>query len=103
MLRIKCPHCGAGNQDATETDTCWQCGTVLGAPVARMEEARSNAPSASAPTQQLDPTLLNQLTDQSQRTRPASQANQTRQIAVLAVVLAVIAIILLVAVLATKG
>src|SRR5262245_8002067 len=35
MPRVKCPHCGAGNQDATEQDTCWQCGNVLGAPVAR--------------------------------------------------------------------
>ncbi|HZP83430.1 MAG TPA: hypothetical protein VFB21_17430 [Chthonomonadaceae bacterium] len=35
MPRVKCPHCGAGNQDATEQDTCWQCGNVLGAPVTR--------------------------------------------------------------------
>lgn len=35
MPRVKCPHCGAGNQDATEQDPCWQCGNVLGAPVSR--------------------------------------------------------------------
>ncbi len=47
MPRVKCPHCGAGNQDATEQDTCWQCGNVLGAPVART--ARSSPISAGTP------------------------------------------------------
>jgi hypothetical protein len=46
MLRIKCPHCGAGNQDTTEQDTCWQCGNVLGAPVVRPEPT----PNSSAYT-----------------------------------------------------
>jgi hypothetical protein len=47
MPRVKCPHCGAGNQDATEQDTCWQCGNVLGAPVART--ARPSPISAGTP------------------------------------------------------
>lgn len=32
MERIRCPHCGAVNQDATPQDPCWQCGKPLGAP-----------------------------------------------------------------------
>lgn len=32
MERIRCPHCGAMNQDVTPKDACWQCGKVLGDP-----------------------------------------------------------------------
>jgi hypothetical protein len=53
MLRIKCPHCGAGNQDTTEQDTCWQCGNVLGAPVVR-PESTPIASSYTPSTQQLE-------------------------------------------------
>jgi hypothetical protein len=54
MPRVKCPHCGAGNQDATEKDTCWQCSNVLGASVARpvMPEP-VETPANTTPTQQL--------------------------------------------------
>ncbi len=31
MARIKCPSCGAINQDVTEKDACWQCSAALGA------------------------------------------------------------------------
>jgi hypothetical protein len=58
MPRVKCPHCGAGNQDATEDDTCWQCGNVLGAPVARGSQARTTVFEPGAPTQQLDPSQM---------------------------------------------
>ena len=59
MLRVKCPHCGAGNQDATEDDTCWQCGSVLGSPVTRVEGAnRPSATMTSEPTQQLNMEML---------------------------------------------
>ena len=59
MLRVKCPHCGAGNQDATEEDTCWQCGSVLGSPVTRAEGAnRPSATMTSEPTQQLNLEML---------------------------------------------
>jgi hypothetical protein len=34
MDKIKCPHCGAMNQDVTEQDTCWNCGKPLSASVA---------------------------------------------------------------------
>jgi hypothetical protein len=30
MYRVKCAHCGAGNQNVNEMDTCFQCGMVLG-------------------------------------------------------------------------
>src|SRR5438034_11379541 len=60
MPRVKCPHCGAGNQDATEQDTCWDCGNVLGAPVARPQTpVRPPMYDAGAKTQQLDPSQIN--------------------------------------------
>ncbi|HEV2473569.1 MAG TPA: hypothetical protein VGS41_12925 [Chthonomonadales bacterium] len=31
MASIKCPGCGAVNQDSAPTDSCWKCGTPLGA------------------------------------------------------------------------
>ena len=31
MDKIKCPHCGAINQDVTEQDTCWNCSKPLSA------------------------------------------------------------------------
>ncbi len=34
MDKIKCPHCGAINQDVTEKDSCWQCHKPLSASVA---------------------------------------------------------------------
>lgn len=59
MPRVKCPHCGAGNQDATEDDTCWQCSSVLGSPVTRAEGAsRPSATITSEPTQQLSVEML---------------------------------------------
>ena len=37
MAKIQCPHCKAVNQDVTLDDPCWQCGTILGAPVSALE------------------------------------------------------------------
>ena len=50
MPKIKCPHCGANNQDMTEKDRCWQCDTVLGAPVAAVAD-ESAATTIPAPAQ----------------------------------------------------
>ena len=62
MPRVKCPHCGAGNQDATEEDTCWQCSSVLGSPVTRAEGInRPSAAMTSEPTQQLNVEMLRNL------------------------------------------
>ena len=64
-MKIKCPHCGANNQDVTEKDRCWQCDTVLGAPVIAAEptsptaSAEQKPPTAPRPTQvqkQVEPT-----------------------------------------------
>jgi len=52
MAKIKCPHCGANNQDVTEKERCWQCDTVLGAPVAVVAEP--TAPAAPV-LQQVEP------------------------------------------------
>ncbi|HZO88072.1 MAG TPA: hypothetical protein VFB38_06995 [Chthonomonadaceae bacterium] len=75
MPRVKCPHCGAGNQDATEQDTCWQCGNVLGAPVARVARPSPISPGSlpdSGATRQLSslevPTGMRQSSGPSQRT-----------------------------------
>ena len=38
MDKIKCPHCGAINQDVTEQDSCWKCSQPLSA------AAKSEAP-----------------------------------------------------------
>ena len=63
MPRVKCPHCGAGNQDATEQDTCWQCSNVLGSPVARTDTAAPPpVATVSEPTQQFTPEMLNRMT-----------------------------------------
>jgi len=97
MLRIKCPHCGAGNQDATEADTCWQCGTVLGAPVARAQTAEPAAPSPSlsAPTQQLNPELLANL-PLPQRQEPAKAPERRINVALLVACLVLVALLLVV-------
>lgn len=58
MPRVKCPHCGAGNQDATEQDTCWQCGNVLGAPVTRAQPSARPSNIDTSATVQLDPSQL---------------------------------------------
>lgn len=54
MPKIKCPHCGANNQDMTEKDRCWQCDTVLGAPASAVAD-ESAAPTIPA-QKQMEPT-----------------------------------------------
>jgi hypothetical protein len=49
MAKIKCPHCGAVNQDVTEKDACWQCNAVLGAGAApAAPSGASSVPSEPA-------------------------------------------------------
>ena len=90
MPRVKCPHCGAGNQDATEEDTCWQCGNVLGAPVSRAPGAA--AVGVSAPTQQLDPSLLRKVGNAPPTTQMASSTGSSQKTLTIALVLAVLVI-----------
>ena len=46
-MKIKCPHCGATNQDVTEKDPCWQCGTILSAPVSALNTGDGPPTSAA--------------------------------------------------------
>lgn len=55
MAKIKCPHCGANNQDVTEKDRCWQCEAVLGAPAVVAEPTASPTPAATPIQQQIEP------------------------------------------------
>jgi hypothetical protein len=50
MARILCPHCGAGNRDSQQTDTCWQCGKSLWEPVHRETYALGAIPPQSDTT-----------------------------------------------------
>jgi hypothetical protein len=64
MAKIQCPHCKAVNQDVSLNDPCWQCGTVLGAPVSALDTGTGAATSeanpnvagsiSSAPVQQVE-------------------------------------------------
>ena len=47
MAKIRCPHCGASNQDVTEQDACWKCGQVLGAPGEAAPVSTSAPPAAT--------------------------------------------------------
>ena len=95
MPRVKCPHCGAGNQDATEQDTCWQCSNVLGSPVARTDTAAPPAVTVSEPTQQFTPEMLNRMTVPEQKTvLPAVQTPAPRP-ALSPLVLALAALLLI--------
>ncbi len=57
MGRIKCPHCGAGNRDARETVTCWQCGKQMWEAADRQTYALKDAPNLPGTTA-LDPNAL---------------------------------------------
>jgi hypothetical protein len=70
MPKIKCPHCGANNQDVTEKDRCWQCEVVLGAPPAPTDLAEPT-PTAPTPSQK-------QVESQTPTPRPAASPPQSR-------------------------
>ena len=99
MLRIKCPHCGAGNQDATELDACWQCGKVLGDPVDRTQTIHRTSPAyQSAPTQQLDPSALDAIVreaDANKKTSSAVSGQRTQTMLILVALLLIIALIII--------
>ncbi|MCS6775940.1 MAG: hypothetical protein RMJ43_10320 [Chloroherpetonaceae bacterium] len=96
MPRVKCPHCGAGNQDATEDDTCWQCGRVLGAPVTR--PATEVVAPTSTPTRVLDPSRIHELARASpsgrQQTPPSPRLLATWGPVLVVLLLAVLMILL---------
>ncbi len=84
MPKIKCPHCGANNQDVTEKDRCWQCEVVLGAAPALAEPT----PTAPTPSQK-------QVEPQTRTPRPAASSPQRRfPVAPLAIGIVVLLIVL---------
>ena len=106
MPRVKCPHCGAGNQDATEEDTCWQCSSVLGSPVTRAENVRRpSAAAPSEPTQQLNVEMLRNMTPEApnplrlQEDRPIAPRPGLNPVVILLGALLVFVLILLIFVL----
>jgi hypothetical protein len=85
MPKIKCPHCGANNQDVTEKDRCWQCEVVLGAAPVPADLAEPTAPTPSQ--KQVEP--------QTPTPRPAASPPQSRfPVATLAIGIVVLLIVL---------
>jgi uncharacterized membrane protein YvbJ len=56
MEKIRCPHCGAVNQDVTPADNCWQCGKKLGS-APNPEAAEGEATEARRSGQVVLPSL----------------------------------------------
>ncbi len=90
MPTVKCPHCGAGNQDANETDRCWQCETVLGKP-STLTAIPMN-PIVAA-TQQLDPNMAKNVVPT--RSPAASQRTYTMMLLVSVLAFAIVLVIVL--------
>lgn len=65
MDKIKCPHCGAINQDVTTQDSCWNCNKPLSAVSVTAETASTlvntigleTTPEASGQRLKTQPTL----------------------------------------------
>jgi len=89
MPKIKCPHCGANNQDVTEKDRCWSCEAVLGDPPAPVAEPLTPAAPVTAQIQkQVEGAPAPRPTDSSpQRRSPAA-----------AVAIAVLVLLILIAI-----
>ena len=68
-MKIKCPHCGATNQDVTENDPCWQCGTILSAPTSALTTAEG-PPTSAANTGSSSPTPAAQTPPATQQPAP---------------------------------
>ncbi len=47
MAKLKCPHCGAMNQDVEASDLCWQCDFALDAP--KVEDVDLTKPELHTP------------------------------------------------------
>ncbi|HLK60977.1 MAG TPA: hypothetical protein VKU00_30715 [Chthonomonadaceae bacterium] len=102
-MKIKCPHCGATNQDVSENDPCWQCGTILSAPPSALETEEGPPTSAANPTSQPPapkretPAAQSQFAPLLQRTdlppTTPSSARRTNMGVVIAVILVLVAVI----------
>lgn len=107
MPKIKCPQCGATNQDVTEQDACWKCGSILGvtaaeapAPVQSVETAPPDTPGApDAPMVESEQPLPLQAERKAPETPPAERLVVTRPSRpMLPIVLAICIVIVLIVV-----
>jgi|SRR5579862_6676755 len=57
MDKIRCPHCGAVNQDVTPKDNCWQCGKPLSADPAPADTGGETSPTGPPLKQVSKPSL----------------------------------------------
>jgi len=90
MPKIKCPHCGANNQDVTEKDRCWSCEAVLGDPPAPVSEPVTPAAPVTAQIQK-------QVEPAAPAPRPTDSSPQRRSPAA-AVAIAVLVLLILIAI-----
>ena len=90
MPTVKCPHCGAGNQDASDTDQCWQCDTVLGKP-STLTSVPMNPIIAA--TRQLDPSMAKNIAPN--RSAASSQRTYTLMLLVSVLAFAIVLVIVL--------
>lgn len=98
MATVKCPHCGAGNQDASEADPCWQCENILGKPATRPIHPPAAANPIVAPTQQLSPDAVKNLTP----TRSADAQRTNTVILLFGVLTFAVVLVLLLVILTRK-
>ena len=102
MAKIVCPHCKAVNQDVSGDDPCWQCGTLIGAPVSAIETA-GGAPSSEANPANATASSNLQVQKEIEKTRPAggtppSERPRASSTNVSAIVIGTIILVVLVAV-----
>ena len=90
MATVKCPHCGAGNQDANEMDRCWQCEKVLGNPTTLTAMPMN---PVGAETKQLDQSMVKNIPIP--RTAAASQRTYTMMLLVSVLAFAIVLVIVL--------
>ena len=102
MAKIQCPHCKAMNQDVSMDDPCWQCGTILNAPVSALETG-TGAPSSDVnpanKTGSSSPSIQKQIERDQPRDgvpsseRPRKTGSNVGVVAIAVFVLALIAIL----------
>ena len=93
MDKIKCPHCGAINQDVTEQEACWNCGKSLAAAPAPLMDAPDASPEAGGQqmkTMKTKPTLEERVAAR----KAARRANPA--VPVILVILALLIILLII-------
>jgi len=91
MPKIKCPHCGANNQDVTEKDRCWSCEAVLGdAPAPVAEPTTPAAPVAAQVQKQVEPTTPPPRQTDSSPKRRSSAAPIAIAVVVLLILIAIV-------------